>query len=65
MKQFVKALAKDSYCFKYLCKKFPHLSVIKLKVWIFVEPNIYKMMFDFSFDAMMNTKENEDHLKKL
>jgi hypothetical protein len=30
MKQFVKALPKTEDCFKYCCKKFPHLSEAKL-----------------------------------
>jgi hypothetical protein len=30
-KQFVKALPKTGNCFKYLCKKFTHLSEAKLK----------------------------------
>jgi hypothetical protein len=46
MKQFVKALPKIGNCFKYLCKKFPHLSVAKPKEDVFVGPGIRKLMFD-------------------
>jgi len=59
MKQFVKALPKDGDCFKYLCRKFPHLSEAKLKEGVFVGPDIRKMMFDSSFEATMSIKEKE------
>lgn len=45
MKQFV----KDGDCFKYLCKKCPHLSEIKLKGFF----------VGLIFEAMNSTKENE------
>ena len=35
MKQFVKALDKNGDCFKYICKKFPGLTIEKLKAGIF------------------------------
>ena len=38
IKQFVKALNKDSKCFKYVCQSFPQLSEAKLKEGIFVGP---------------------------
>jgi len=60
MKQFVNALPKDGDCFKYLCRKFPHLSEAKLKEGVFVGPDIRKMMFDSSFEATISTKEKED-----
>ena len=34
MKQFVKALEKDSDCFKYICMKFPGLTIEKLQAGI-------------------------------
>jgi hypothetical protein len=49
MKQFVKALPKTGNCFKYLCKKFPHLSEAKLKEGVFVGSGIRKPMFDEDF----------------
>ena len=59
LKIFVRALPKDSDCFKYLCRKFPHLSEAILKEGIFVESDIRKMMFDSSFEVLMSTKEKE------
>jgi hypothetical protein len=38
VKQFVKALPKTGNCFKYLRKKFPHLSEAKPKEGVFVGP---------------------------
>jgi hypothetical protein len=49
MKQFVRALPKTGNCFKYLCKKFPHLSEAKLKESIFIGPGARKPMFDEDF----------------
>ena len=40
MKQFVKALGKDGDCFKYICMKFPALTMEKLKAGIFDGPQI-------------------------
>ena len=42
MKQFVKALYKDGDCFKYICMKFPDLTIEKSKAGIFDEPQIRK-----------------------
>ena len=35
MKQFVKALEKDGDCFRYICMKFPNLTIEKVKAGIF------------------------------
>jgi len=40
MKQFVKSLENDGDYFRYICMKFPSLSVKKLKVGIFDGPQI-------------------------
>ncbi|GFT72370.1 hypothetical protein TNCV_3609141 [Trichonephila clavipes] len=48
MKLFVKAIPKDGSCIKYLCKKFPGLSEVKLKKGNFVGTDILKFMKDFS-----------------
>ena len=42
MKQFVKALNKEGACFKYICGKFPGLTIEKLKAGIFNGPQIRK-----------------------
>ena len=46
MKQFVKALEKDSDCFKYICMQFPSLTIEKLKAGNFDGPQIQKLMND-------------------
>ena len=43
MKQFVKALSKEGECFKYICTKFPELTIEKLKSGIFDGPPIKKI----------------------
>ena len=57
MKQFVKALEKDGDCFKYICMKFPGLTIEKLKAGIFDEPQIRKLMDDANFCNFMNSAE--------
>ena len=42
MKQFVKVLEIDGDCFRYICMKFPGLSLKKLKAEVFDEPQIRK-----------------------
>ena len=42
MKQFVKTLDKDGGCSKYICMKFPGLTIEKLKAGIFNGPQIRK-----------------------
>ena len=57
MKQFVKALEKDGDCFKYICIKFPGLTIEKLKTKIFDGPQIRKLMNDANFCNFMNPVE--------
>ena len=59
MKQFVKALAKEGECFKYLCDQFPGLSEAKLREGVFVGPDIRKLMKNENFDAKMETNERK------
>jgi hypothetical protein len=59
MKEFVKALPKTGNCFKYLCKKFLHLSNTKLKVGVFVGPDIRKLIFDEDFLLKMTEFERK------
>jgi hypothetical protein len=49
MKQFVKVSPNTGNCFKYLCRKFPHLSEAKLKEGIFVSHDTRKLMFNEDF----------------
>ena len=57
IKQLVKALGKDSECFKYICRSFPGLSIEKLKAEIFDEPGIRKLVQDENFILSMNPLE--------
>ena len=57
MKQFIKALNKDSSCFHYLCSSFPELSTEKFKAGIFDGPKIRKLIKDTHFiHSMDDTK---------
>ena len=58
MKNFVKAMAKqNSNGFEFLCKKFPKLSLAKLKEGIFVGPQIRKVFEGPEFEKTLNTLE--------
>ena len=57
MKQFVKALNKEGACFKYICGKFPGLTIEKLKAGIFSGPQIRKLMNDHEFPSSMSKEE--------
>ena len=61
MKQFVKALDKDSDCFNYMyiAKTFPNLRMEKLKAGIFDGPQIRKLMQDQTFTAHMTVAERD------
>ena len=59
MKQFVKALTKESECFKYLCLKFPSISHEKITAGIFVGPQIRLLMMDKEFENTMNECEKQ------
>jgi hypothetical protein len=59
MKQFVKALNRNSPCFQYLCTRFSLLSRAKIREGIFDGPQIHKLMMDDSFtDTMTEIEEN-------
>ena len=57
MKQFVKALSKKGKCFKYICTKFPGLTVEKLKSDISNGPQIRKLINDQEFSSSMSQQE--------
>lgn len=57
MKQYVKALNKDSECFQYISRKFPNLSMEKLKAGIFDGPQIRKLVNDTEFGSSMSEIE--------
>ena len=58
MKQFVKALEKNSQCFQFISQKFTGLSTEKLKADIFVGPQKRQLIKDSTnFEASMTTLE--------
>ena len=57
MKQFVEALEKDGDCFKYICIKFPGLTIEKLEAGIFDGLQIRKLINDANFCSFMNPVE--------
>ena len=59
MKQFIKALDKTGDCFKYVCQKFPALSMEKLKAGIFDGPQIRTLIKDTVFVNHMSQIESE------
>ena len=56
-KQFVKALNKESDCFKYLCGVVQALSTEKLRSGIFDGPQIRRLMNDKRFVLSMTAVE--------
>ena len=58
MKQFVKALDKHDDCFNYIVKKFPGLSMEKMKAAIFDGPQIRKLIQDQAFTSHMKAVES-------
>ena len=59
MKQFVKALDRNSPCFQYLCTKVSSLSHAKIREGIFDGPQILKLMMDNSFTDTMTEIEED------
>ena len=57
VKQFVKALDKNSKAFQYLTILFPRLSPAKINGGIFPRPDIQKMMKSEEFEKLMTFKE--------
>jgi hypothetical protein len=58
IKQFVKALNKDSLCIEYIANKLPALTMEKLKAGIFDGPQIRQLINDPYFIASMNEIES-------
>jgi len=59
MKQFVKALDRNSPCFQYLCTRFTSLSHAKIREGIFDGPQIRKLMINDSFTGTMTEIEED------
>ena len=58
MKQLVKALDKHDDCFNYIVKKFPGLSMEKMKAGIFDGPQIRKLIQHQAFTSHMTAVES-------
>ena len=61
IKQFVKALDRNSEAFKYLQNFFPKLSEAKIKAVIFIGPQIRKMLECTKF-CKKNYQQKKEHL---
>jgi len=59
MKQFVKALERNSPCFQYLCTRFSSLPHAKIRKGIFDAPKIRKLMMDDSFSDTITEIEED------
>ncbi|KAI6652425.1 hypothetical protein LOD99_7439 [Oopsacas minuta] len=59
MKQFINALDKDRYCFKYIRNYFPEISEEKKKARIFEGPQIRKLLWDNSFKDSMKRRRRK------
>ena len=57
MKNFVKAMNKQSDAFKHLRQKFPRISDAKIKEGIFIGPQIREVMADNHFDGLLQGDE--------
>jgi hypothetical protein len=57
MKNFVKALNKESRGFAFLSQKFPRVSEAKLRAGIFDGSQIRELMNDVNFDENVEVKE--------
>jgi len=57
MENFVKALDVKGPAFMYLCGKFPRLTYKKVKVGVFIGPQIRKLFKDQQFEAVLSNKE--------
>ena len=57
MKQFVKALSQEGECFKYICTKFPGLTIEKSKSGIFDGPQIRKSINDQELPSSVSQQE--------
>jgi len=57
MKNFVKAMCKESSDFLYLKEKFPAISDAKIKEGIFVGPQIRQLIEDNVFEQKLSATE--------
>ena len=57
MKNFVKAMDRESSRFAFLQERFPWISMEKLKAGIFDSPQIGELMKDLMFDTALSKTE--------
>lgn len=57
MKTFVNAMAKAGEAFLNLRQEFPRLSEAKIKEWVFVGPQIRKLLRDEHFNNILTGDE--------
>ena len=62
MKNFVKSMDKTSRGFEYLKNNFPNVSDAKIKVGIFIGPQIRELLQDKQFDEDQNETERNARL---
>lgn len=58
MKNFVKAMKKESPGFLYIRQKFPNISEVKIKEGIFIGPQIRELLKDDVFHSLLNNVES-------
>jgi len=57
MKNFVKPLGVKGPAFTYLCGNFPRLTYGKIKVGVFIGPQIRQLFTDQQFESVVSDKE--------
>ena len=57
MKNYIKALDKDGPTFRFLRRKFPHISEVKLRAGLFYGPQICELTKDEGFIGHMSAVE--------
>jgi len=55
----VKAMDRNESAFEYLAEKFPRLSETKIKVGVFVGPQIRKLFRDDMFNTLLQCDEKQ------
>ena len=59
MNNFVKAMERTGWAFKYLAEKFPRLSKTKIKEGVFVGPQIRELLKDDMFKNLLQGDEKK------
>ena len=59
MKNFVKALDRNSSTFSFLYEKFPKLSTETINAAVFIVPQIMQLFRDLQFDVAVSDDERQ------